>query len=406
MNMIIKLGWKNVWRNPVRSGVVITAVLLGTWAGIFLAAFTNGMTQQYVSDHLNTYLGHVQLQNPMFQEERLSKYNITNVDEIEQWLKEEPRVTQWVKHSLAPGLASSSANSFGVTIKGVDPENEARFSDLPGYIQQGSFFGKEVRNPVVIGRKLAKELDIELGSKLILNFQDVDTELTAGAFKVVGIFETTNTSWDKNNVLVNKSDLNRLLGASSLTHSIMLRIKDFKQADRFAKEVEAGFPGLRVESWGDAAPELRYMDEMMDVTIYIFMIIIIIALTLGILNTMLMVIMERTRELGMLMAVGMGKLRIFSMVVLETVFLTLVGAPGGLLLGYATNTLFGTIGINLSGFSEGLSAYGYATMVYPELTGMHYLNITLLIAAAALIAAIYPSYKALQLKPVEAIRKV
>ena len=101
MNMIIKLGWKNVWRNPVRSGVVITAVLLGTWAGIFLAAFTNGMTQQYVSDHLNTYLGHVQLQNPMFQEERLSKYNITNVDEIEQWLKEEPRVTQWVKHSLS-----------------------------------------------------------------------------------------------------------------------------------------------------------------------------------------------------------------------------------------------------------------------------------------------------------------
>lgn len=406
MKMLIKLGWKNIWRNPVRSGVVIIAVILGTWAGLFIAAFTNGMTSQYIRDHLDTYLGHIEIQNPQFVEERIPKYHLTDVPAIEEQLRQHPEVTQWVKQSTAPGLASSSANSFGVTIKGVNPEKEKQFSELHEYIKEGSYFGKKANNPVVVGRELAQELDLELGSKLILNFQDVETEITAGAFKIVGIFKSANTSWDKKNVLVNKTDLNRLLGEQELTHKILVRIQNFKQARDVSDDLNEALPDLHIQSWGDSAPELSYMDEMMDISLYVFMIIIILALTLGILNTMLMVIMERTRELGMLMAIGMGKARIFWMVVLETLFLTLVGAPGGLLLGFGTNTFFGSAGINLSAFSEGLSSYGYATMVYPELGASYYINITLFMALAAVLAAIYPSYKALQLRPVEAIRKV
>jgi len=136
------------------------------------------------------------------------------------------------------------------------------------------------------------------------------------------------------------------------------------------------------------------------------MIIIIMALVFSIINTMLMAVLERTKELGMLMAIGMNKARLFTMILCETFFLTMVGTPIGLFLSWLTVWTFGNIGIDLSAFSQGLNAYGLDTVIYPELSATYYLNVTLLIAAAAILSAIYPAWKTLKLKPVEAIRKI
>ena len=404
--MLIKLGWKNVWRNPVRSGVVLISVALGTWAGLFFASFSNGMTIQYIQDQLSTYTGHMLIEDPSFIEERHPEFYISQTAKVDSLLAQNPHVTSFVKHSQVPGLASSTSSSFGVTITGVSPEKEAKFSKLTDYLEEGDFFETQKHNPIVIGKPLARELDLKVGSKMVLNFQDLNNEITAGAFRVIGIFKSPNSTWDKNNVMVHRDDLNRLLESPEIVHEYLVRVDNFKVANQYADSLSAALPGLEVRSWGQANPELRYMDEMMDVTLYIFMIIIILALSLGILNTMLMVIMERTRELGMLMAIGMQKARIFGLIVLETLFLTLVGAPFGLILGIGTNSWFAENGINLQAFSEGLSTYGLSTIIYPQLGADYYINITILMALAAILAALYPSYKALKLKPVQAIRKV
>lgn len=404
--LIPKLSWKNVWRNPVRSGVVICAVIIGTWAGIFISAFSSGMTRQYLQTELDTYTGHIQIHTPEYLDEHLPQDAIPHPSRLEQDLKSSPNITKVADHTVVDGLARSSANTFGVTVTGIDPDQEKSISTVHTYVTEGGYFDGKDRRPVLVGRKLADKLNLRLRSKLVLNFQDVNNEITGGAFRVAGIFKTPNTSFDEMNVFVRASDLKPLLEADTLVHEMVVRVDNFKKAPHYADSLQAVYPNLRIRSWRDVAPELSYMDSMMDITLYIFITVLILALTLGIINTMLMAVMERTRELGMLMAVGMNHSRVFGMILSETFYLIFVGTPAGLLLGWITVWLTGTYGIDLSAFSAGLSSYGFSTVIHPSLDGIYYLNVGLMMAAASVIAAVYPAYKALKLKPVEAIRKI
>ncbi|MDR8394466.1 ABC transporter permease [Aliifodinibius sp. S!AR15-10] len=402
---IIKLGWKNVWRNPTRSGVVIIAVLLGVWAGVFISAFMNGMAQGYLQNQLNLTVGHIQITEPRFEDQFNPQYKIPSADSIINILNEKPYVTEIRPQSMSTGLAQSAANSYGVSIHGISTEAEST-TPIREYITDGEMLQGVSRNPVVIGNELAERLDIELKSRMVLSFQDVNGEITAGAFRVAGIFDSPNNNYDEGNVFVAQQDLNNLLGKQDMIHKITLKVDDFGQAAIYSQELSGQLKNLKVTSWGDIAPELRYVYSMMDVSLYIFMVIIVIALVFSIINTMLMAILERTRELGMLMAVGMNKTRLFMMILSETVFLTMTGAPLGLLLSWGSLAIMDDTGINLSAFAEGLNEYGMSTVIYPELAGSYYLNITLMIAVAALISSLYPAWKTLKLNPVEAIRKI
>jgi len=402
---IISLGWKNIWRNPTRSGVVIIAVLLGIWAGVFISAFFNSLTQSYLQNQLDLMVGHVQITNPEFEDQFNPRYDIQGSGLLLDSLRQKEYITGIQYESLAAGLAQSAANSYGVTIHGIDTAS-GPVHPITQHIQQGNLLRDIKRNPVVIGRALAERLELDLRSKMVVSFQDVEGNITAGAFRIAGIFDSFNDNYDKGNVFVLRDDLNRLLGEEQLIHKITLKIDDFSRAGMRAESIRENHGGLKVSSWGEVAPELEYVFNSMDISLYIVMIIIIMALVFSIINTMLMAVLERTKELGMLMAIGMNKARLFTMILCETFFLTMVGTPIGLFLSWLTVWTFGNIGIDLSAFSQGLNAYGLDTVIYPELSATYYLNVTLLIAAAAILSAIYPAWKTLKLKPVEAIRKI
>lgn len=405
---IIKLSWKNIWRNPMRSGVVITAVILGTWAGIFMSAFMNGMSQQYIRDHLQNYTSHIQIHDARYVEDKLPEFYIQDADFLVNQLKMQPFVEEIALRSVVNGLASSATNNFGVTIQGIHPEQEQQVSSLHEYMQDGEYLDPSIPNPVVIGAPLAKRLSIETGSRMVLNFQDVDGNITAGAFRVSGILKSANSGFDESNVFVLAEDLNDILGRENTTHEIVMLVNDFKQAGSYTSQLEDTLQSeeLAIQSWGDVAPTLRYMDANMDFTLYIIMTIIIIALMFGIINTMLMAVMERTQEIGMLMAIGINKKRTFAMIFWETLFLTMVGVPLGMGLSHLSITISSSIGIDLTMFAEGMSEYGLSSVIYPELEALYYLNIALLMVGATLLSSLYPAWKALQLNPVQAIRKI
>jgi ABC-type lipoprotein release transport system permease subunit len=405
---IIKLSWKNIWRNPMRSSVVVVAVVLGTWAGIFMSAFMNGMSQQYIRDHLANYTGHIQVHDARYAEDNLPEFYIRDADSLVSHLRKRPFVEEVASRSVVNGLASSATNNFGVTIQGVWPKQEQQVSSLHEYIQDGEYLDTSLRNPVVIGAPLARRLSIETGSRMVLNFQDVDGNITAGAFRVSGIYKSANSGFDESNVFVLAEDLNDILGRENATHEIVMLVDDFKQAKPYTSRLEATFQseGLTIQNWGEVAPTLRYMDANMDFTLYIIMTIIIIALMFGIINTMLMAVMERTQEIGMLMAIGINKKRTFAMIFWETLFLTMIGVPLGMGLSRLSIAISSNIGIDLGMFAEGLSEYGLSSVIYPELEALYYLNIALLMIVATLFSSLYPAWKALQLNPVQAIRKI
>ena len=173
-----------------------------------------------------------------------------------------------------------------------------------------------------------------------------------------------------------------------------------------AEKFHARWPEPTTETWREIAPDVAIIVDMFDQLMTVFMLIILLSLAFGIINTMLMAIMERTREMGMLMAIGMNKIKIFTMIVAETVYLAMIGGPLGLLLGYASIAYFARKGIDLSMFSKALSSFGISNMVYPEMAAHNYFQIFLEVLLVALLASIYPAVKALSLNPVNAIRKI
>ncbi|MDX1672312.1 MAG: FtsX-like permease family protein [Balneolaceae bacterium] len=402
---ILTLAWKNVWRNPTRSGVVVIAVVLGTWAGTFISGFFNGMIQDYLDNQLELSVGHVQITHPRFVDLYDPKYQVEQAEAVVDTLQRDSSIRDLRVMSLASGLAQSAVSSYGVTIHGIDTAQAENYA-IKQYLTEGTLLKGITRNPVVVGQKLADRLNLELRSKMVLSFQDINGEITAGAFRVAGIYDSFDDRHDQSTVYVDKSDLNGLLGQPDLVHNITFFLDDFTAASSVAYRLGGQFPDLLVRSWYEISPALSYVFDTTDISLYVVMVIIIIALVFSIINTMLMAILERTKEIGMLMAVGMNSRRIFSMILSETFFLTMAGMPAGMLLSWFTITYFGRAGINLTAFAEGLSAYGMSTVIYPELSAVYYFNITLMIGGMAILSALYPAWKTLQLEPVEALRKI
>lgn len=407
--VLIKIAWRSIWRSKVRSSVVILAIAFGLLGGLFSSAWMNGMANQRVQDTFDFETGHIQIHHPDYPENEDIKYTISRADEKLTELISFEEVKAVTKRIKVVGMAATANKNMGVSITGIDPVAESSVFSLYQKVNTttGGFFDQDKRNQIVISKALATELKAKVKSKIVLTFQDYNGEITGAAFKVVGIYKTDNTPWDKLHVFVRNSDLGRVLEMpSEEAHEIVIRIENFEEASRIKEDLAKVFPDLLVEDWAELSPYVRLMSGYMDTMMALFMVIILGALGFGIVNTMLMVVLERTKELGMLMAIGMTRKRVFLMILFETVFLALVGAIVGEIMSILVIQYFGKTGIDLSNYAEGMEAVGYSAMTYPMLEPYRYLQITILVVITALVASIYPALKALKLEPAEAIRTV
>ena len=404
--MIIKIAWRNIWRSRTRSGVVIGAIILGIWALIFMISFTSGMIDSYVKNAVENSIGHIQVHQEAFKEDADIDFHFKPTEKQLQDLKSIPGVQGVAPRSLVNAMIGSSRSTNGVQVQGVNPSDEQLVSSLPSKIIEGAYLSEKTKHPLVIGDALAKKLGVKIRSKVVLTFQDLDGNITAGAFRVVGIFDTGNKLFDEGLTYVRRKDLNELLGEDGIAHELSFFLTDPDRLGEIQIAVQKQLPGLLVESYSEVSPDLKLYEGQIQTSATIFMTIIMLALMFGIINTMLMAVLERFRELGMLMAVGMNKLRVFTMIVLETIMLATVALFPGLLLGWGTVKYFSIKGIDMSAFSKGLEQFGMAQIVYPSLETAIYQQLAVAVAITAVLGALYPAWKAISLKPVEAIRKI
>ena len=405
--MLFQIAWRNIWRNKSRSLVVISSIIIGVWAGIFILSFSWGMYKNNIDETVFKQLSHIQIHHPTFIEENDSKFTLSNIDTIVGQLQADNRIAAISSRVISTGMISSPTTASGVKIYGIDPLSEVRQIALDESVREGAYFNSGKENEILIGEKLAKKLKIKLKSKVVLTFTSVQSELVSGAFRVGGIYRSKNISLDGVNVYVQQDHLRELLELKpSESNEIAILVKDEEQLDAVKNYSSTVVSKGKIEDWKELSPELGMIIESFNLYTYILTGIILLALTFGIINTMLMSVLERIRELGMLMAIGLNKRKIFLMIMLETFYLTLVGSPLGLLIGWLTVTLLGKTGINISMFSEGLASYGFSSMIYPALDSLNYFIIAFMCFITALLSAIYPAYKALQLNPSEAIRKI
>ena len=243
------------------------------------------------------------------------------------------------------------------------------------------------------------------GSKIILTFLDADGMQTGAAFRICGIFRTNNDFFEAMSLFVPRDELRRLTGMEEgQYHRIIARLEDNDQTDKASAAVKESLPGLEVMNWKQIQTDLAMIADYVNRIYGIFMVLILAALAFGIVNTMLMAVLERTRELGMLSAIGMNRRRVFSMIMLESIFLSIVGGFAGMAVSAIVIAITNHTGINLVKYAEGLEAFGYSAQLYPTIGADFFIMLTVMIVITGIISAIYPARKALQLNPVEALR--
>jgi ABC-type lipoprotein release transport system permease subunit len=473
--MIIEIAWKNVWRNKTRSLIVIAAVTIGVFAGVFTIAAMNSSIVQRIDAAVNEELSHIQVNNKDFRSSSDIQNVIADYPSLIAVLEATPGVINTTGRIVIKGIASTASKSTGVEITGIDVDREKKIFTLsekliPG---TGSFFGSETKfNTAFIGEKLARELNIirytlsqeafsklesegvpsavvsklgslrdqkfptdkkfsnafenlltpserkkfslkikeaawsyREGSKIILSFLDMNNNQTGAAFRISGIFRTNNDMFESISVFVPMNELRELTGMKEGTyHRVIARLDNDDLTDKVTQKIRESLSGFEVLNWKEIQPDLAMMADMMQQIYGIFMAIILAALAFGIVNTMLMAVLERTREIGMLAAIGMNRRKIFSMIMLESVFLSIVGGITGMAVSGVVIAATAKNGINLVKYSEGMEAFGYTAHLFPTIDAQFFITTTILIVLTGILSAIYPARKALKLNPVEAIR--
>ncbi len=404
--MLLKIAWRNIWRSRTRSLVVIGAIVIGVWAEIFLMSFSLGMVKSYINNAIHGEISHIQLHHPEFQKEKEVEFYIEDAGALRQSLESAQHVQAATVRSLSGAMLSSAKGARGVQAKGVDPATESAVTGLDQKIVEGAYFEAGKHNQILLGKSLAEKMNVRLRSKVVLTFTNLDGDITAGAFRVAGLYETNNTLVDDAQVFVTRDDFNKVLGREDIAHEAAIFLDDPDHLPAVQQALQAQYPSLLVESYEEIAPEMALFDSSMSISTSIFTVILMLALIFGIINTMLMAVLERVKELGMLMAVGMKKGRVFFMIMLETVMLGIVATPIGLALAFATVKYFNTHGIDLSAWSDAMRQFGMGGLVYTVIQPALFLELTVAVLVTALLGSIYPALKAIRLRPVEAIRRI
>ena len=403
--MLLKISWLNLWRNRQRSMVMILAVMAGLWGGIFASSIMFGLMNQRFKSSIEQQVSHVQIHNPEFLKDYNIKYSIERWDNLREDLAVDDDVIAFSGRTLVNGMLRTATMNAGVNIMGVDPQMESNTTSLNQNIVEGEYLKESFRNPVLIGKSLADKVNARIGSRIVLTFQDSERELASASFRVAGMYQTAATAWDEMHVFVLQSELNELLGCDRLLNAVGILLDDHEKSADFAEKYKEIYPELEIRMWSEISPELAFLQEMASMMYVIILIIILMALAFGLLNTMLMAVIERIKELGMLMAIGMNKKRVFLMILLETTFLSLTGAVLGMIAGYFTTTLLAINGIDLSAVGgDALNEYGFDSVIYPVFDPAVFVFITVLVILTALLTSIFPALKALRLKPAEAVQ--
>ncbi len=404
--MLIRLAWRNIWRNKRRSLIVLSSIIVGVAASLVLDAFQSGMISQMLTNQISLNVSHVQVHKNGFNDEKSVKKFIEHPDSVAGVLKNNPSISHFSKRVIAFGLISSTDNSSGIYIYGVEPEKEQYVSMIKRSITQGTYLTGNERE-IIMGEQLAEKLSVTLGDKVVAMSNSPDGSIGSEVFRIVGLFKTPSSEFDKSYIFVPLQSAQKMLSLGEGVHEFAMMLNN----NLLAKEVAANLS----ESLGDEYEALSYNDilpilvlqlDLYKEMIYIVNMIIGLALIFGIINSSLMSVYERIQELGVLMSIGMKNIKIILMIVFEAGILGILGTISGLIFGYIIFILFLQDGVNLSLFAESLQSFGVGAIIHPILSVENLISLLIVIPFISVLGALYPAYKAIKLEPVYAIRYV
>ncbi len=403
--LLLKLAFLNIGRNPRRSVITILAIAVGLAALIFLWGFSDGTTEQQRENVIRLFTGHVQVHAPGFEKKIAPELFIPDRQKTLETLSSQPETIAVAERVKCEALIGTSENSRGILLIGVDPEKELKVTELSKHIKQGRFIQDGEDREIMVGDRLAEKIHIGIDDKVVILTQAVDGTMAGYSYYVKGIFHTGSEQVDEHTAYISLKSGRELLGMEGESHEMVVRLHERNQIPRFLKSIETPLPAGSYETltWDQIVPEVEQWVIWSEAVIRTILMTVMIVIGVGIMNTVLMSVFERTRELGVMLAIGTTPGQIMKLILLETMVLELMGILLGVIGGYLIVFYFSKAGINFRGVEDAFASTFMSTTVYTRVETMHVVQSIVTLIIMTTFIGIYPAWKAGRMEPVKAI---
>jgi ABC-type lipoprotein release transport system permease subunit len=404
--MVFQIAWRNIWRNPRRTFVILLAVIIGVWNMIFLGAIMRGLEEGMIKNGISTLTGHIQIHQKGYRNDPVVENSISDPGAAEDALEKVlPPGARWASRVRVNAIANNARHTSGLTLVGIDPDREAGVSFLGNAVTRGRGLTLDDTHGIVVGSALVDKFETKMGRKLVLMSQAADQEISSRAFRIVGIFKAEMAATEKQFAFITIPAAQKMLKLENGISEIAVVLPDHRDNSRVAAELKEvlSVNDYEIGTWQELLPILTAYLELSDGFIYIWYVVVFIAMGFGIVNTTLMAVFERIREFGLLKSLGMKPGKIIVNVLLESFFLLMTGMIFGNLLTFLSVLALSGKGIDLSALAAGAEYAGISRMLYPVIHTKDLIVANLVVLVLGLIVSLYPAAKAARFTPVEAL---
>jgi ABC-type lipoprotein release transport system permease subunit len=409
MRMYLRLAWRNIWRHKRRTIIIVAAMGLSLGMMMIYDGMIDGFNQAIYGNAIRVLGGNIQIHAAGYRENVDSNplLPLPDADAAVAAAKTRPEVVSATRRIQTGGLASSREGAFPVSIIGIEPEAEAPVSLIAERTTEGRFLQSTDSDAVVLGKGLAKAMAVTLGDRITLVGTDIHKQNRQRTMTVVGIYDIGMESIEKQSVYVSLAEAQNLYGLAGKSTEVVINLNTVGREAPVVAALAPSLPGYEVESWSRNYPELQNAIGSKNAVMNIFGVIIILIAGIGILNLLLMAIYERTREIGLLGAMGLKPRQIALLFILEGGLIGVVGAAAGAVFGILLNGSLGRIGLDYGQFANVAEYMALISgKVYPSL-GLHGLPArALTVIVISLLAAAIPAVEASRREPAQALHHV
>jgi len=401
--VLFTLSWRNLWRNHRRTAIMLGAISVGVWAMIFMIALMRGMVNDMLDQGIRNLPGHIQIYHPDFRDDPSVVNSIPAPGGQLLAVLNQPGARQWATRIKVPAVIASERESRGINLLGIEPAREDAITGIGGQIVEGRYLNGVDDKGIVIGAKLAQRLETRLGKRVVIMSQDPENNIRERGFRIVGIYSAKMPGLEEFNVYSARATLQKLLNIDGLVSQIVIVGDDFRDLEDLYQNLRQATPqAFEIRAWYEIDGYLESMLKMMDGFVLVWVIIIFLALSFGLVNTLVMAVFERVREIGLILALGMRPGMIVCQILLESLLLLLIGLIIGNSLAILTVIPLQS-GLDVSMVAEGLAMIGASSTLYPSLTLEDMVLANSVVILLGILTSILPAWRAARLDPVQAL---
>ena len=407
--ILVKMGSRNIWRNKKRTILTVAAI---AFAVMVLEFFFSIQVKSYgaaVDASVAVFHGHLQIQVEGYNDSPEIRSTIPNALELKAKLKEDLDIEEISTRSISFGLLASESRSYGAQVVGVEPDSEGDVSNIPGLIKEGKFVNSSDYLGAALGATLAKNLQVQVGDEVTLMSQGLDGSLVATILTVSGIFESGSTEVDRNIVEISLKDFDEQFEMYGGAHAIVVDTANVEDAEILSQKIkskltEYGLKKLVVLDWEELLPGLKQTINLDMSAGWLFYLSLILIVTFSILNTFLMSVLERTKEFGVLLSLGMKSVSISKLISYEAIILICLGVVLGNVFGALVVSYYHEYGFVAPGAEEIMKKWNLPNRIFPDITFQSFFYPSITVFLVSLLSIIYPAVKVLRLEPLKALQ--